>query len=194
MDIFKISDGFDRTAPRLRLGGDISAWRSAVRGYSVGKLVAQQYMGGRKWKDILWTGVVDVLLISERVRRLLEQAGASGWGTYAVDVLSTTGDEIPGYYGLSVTGRYIGRIDFDRRESALVYRSSASGKAMPWFQGLQFDQKAWDRSDVFMDTEGTGRIFITEKVATLFRHAKVSNCRLLHIDDVDMLAAASDIV
>ena len=65
---------------------------------------------------------------------------------------------------------------------------------MPWFRGLHFDAGSWDGSDMFMDREGTGWILVTEKVAKLFKRAKVSNCDLRDIESLDHPAMESEII
>ncbi len=50
-------------------------------------------------------GDVSLLLISDQFRAVLDRNGFSGWATYPVEVRTRKGDLIPGYSGLSVTGR-----------------------------------------------------------------------------------------
>lgn len=195
MKYFALSEGFNRAVPRLAVGpANEQVWRDAVRGKTVPLLEARQYMGGSQWKDFFGTGFAGTPIMSERVRGLLQEDGVTGWKPYPVRVFDMAGKEIPGYYGLGVTGRCGGRFGFDRRESALIYKASANGKPMPWFQSLHFAVSSWDGSDIFMDQEGSSWILVTDKVAKLFKRGKVSNCDLQDIESVELLAMDSEII
>lgn len=195
MDFFVFSDRFDSTVPRLSVGSEnFELWKAAVRGQPSGVLRGEQYMGGRQWKDFLWTGLVSTPIMSQRVHDLLEKHEIRGWISYRVRVFDFGGAEIPGYMGLGITGRCEGRIEFDKRESALVYRPSAKGKPMPHFHGLGFDRDRWDGSDIFMDQEGTGWILVTGRVAKLFKKCKVSNCVFQPVESIELLALETEIL
>jgi len=187
MKLFALSGPFDRMAPRLSgLEGE-SLWRAAVRGESSQTLHTQQSMGGSRWKDFLWTTLAGTPIIAERLCKQLQDGGLTGWQTYPVVVLDATGVEVQGYRGLAINGRCRGRIGFDRHESALTYRPSAKGEPMPWFQGLHFNADTWDQ-------DGSGWIIVSERVQTLFKRAKVSNCVLEDIESVNRPATPSEII
>jgi len=125
---------------------------------------------------------------------LLQDHAISGWNTYPVELYDAAGRLIQGYAGLGVTGRYAGRLSFDKRESAVVYLMAPSGKPFPHFKGLQFDSALWDGSDLFMDTCGSGYVLTTERVAKLFKKHKVTNCKFERIEDMQLLAQEHKII
>jgi hypothetical protein len=195
MSFFVLKDPLDRTTPVLSVEPeDASAWKLAAKGRSKNPLKAFRTMGGNKWKDCVWKSLLGPPIISERVVTLLRSQNISGWETFPVALFDVSGEAVPGYVGLAIVGRCPGRIDFDKRESAVLYAPSAKGAPMPRFRGLHFKTDGWDHSDLFMDSEGTGWILVTEKVANLFSRSKVSNCTFKNIATVEMLADEREIV
>lgn len=66
--------------------------------------VTFKQVGGKKFTDILATGVPSQFLISERLEKILMANSITGWQTYPINLLDKKGNRIEGYSGFSVTG------------------------------------------------------------------------------------------
>ena len=122
-------------------------------------------MGGDLW-EVIWGDQIGAVAVAERVVDLLEEQGFSGWATYPVAVSDEEGQLIPGYFGLSVTGR-CGPIDYHR--GRLIEIDSP----IPRYLGLYFDPDSWDGSDLFFADRG--RPFVVAEVKEALERAGVRN-------------------
>ena len=143
-------------------------------------LVCVRYMGKKVPSDVIWTGWAVLQLFSDRVVEILRQHGFTGWSTYPVEVRGKDGEVFPGYHGMAFPGR-CGPIDKSR--SPLV-REPEPDDAFAQHKGMYFDQDTWDGSDLFMSSDGTGFVFITEAVKRAFEKAKVKNISFTPLDEV----------
>ncbi len=120
---------------------------------------------GKKFYDILGFQDPFNFAISERVYKLLTDAGVTGWGSYEI-VIEGRSEK---YYGFQVLGR-----------CGALKRPKEAGFVM----GFDFDRETWDGSDFFCP-EGTLTIFCTERVKELFNAHKFTNIdELREIDTV----------
>jgi len=110
--------------------------------------------------------------MSGKVAALLSHEGVSGWKPYQVDLFDGSGRLLADYRGLGVVGRCGDKIDFDVRESALIYRSVPSGRQYPFFKALREIRDSWDGSDVFMDGQGSLWILVSERIPKLLKNTK----------------------
>jgi hypothetical protein len=133
-------------------------------------VIFKAYMGGQA-TDFLWSGLVALVCISQRVVDLLRDNALTGWATYPVEVYGRQGEHLPGYYGFAVTS-YAGEQDLSR--SQIVTRS-LYGKPVEMYKGLYFSESSWDGSDIFR--VGPGTKVVTGKVQRAFKRAKISNVR-----------------
>src|ERR1700678_3180654 len=62
----------------------------------------QEY--GKKLYDILDTGYAGFFLISERMRKILEENNLTGWKVFPIKLYDKKGNEIVGYHGFSAAG------------------------------------------------------------------------------------------
>ena len=145
-----------------------------------GPVVARWGMGRKEPSDIVWTTHAIPIVISERVVDLLRQHEFVGWSTYDVELYSKTGDLIPGYFGLSVSGR-CGPIDNSR---SIEFEEQMPARMATRWRGLFFEENAWDGSDLFMPEGNGGWKFVTEEVREVFKKAKIKNVTFTPLSEV----------
>src|SRR4051812_36459496 len=103
---------------------DLKTDEKGVSDYS--KLIKGQYDGINfpiifkqkregKFNDILDTGWANLFLISENLKRLLEENKLNGWKVFSIRLYDFNGKEIIGYYGFSVIG-YCGPTNYEKSE------------------------------------------------------------------------------
>jgi hypothetical protein len=113
-------------------------------------------MGGSEPSDVIWTGMAAPLIVHQRVLDVLDNAGATGWTTYPVEVRNKA-KSVSGFVGLAISGR-CDPIDVGRSEIVL---EQMPGGWFPRFRGRCFDPGSWDGCDLFMerrDSQGAGLI------------------------------------
>lgn len=142
---------------------------------------AQWVMGAREPVDVVRTDDVAPVLVSNRIVKLLQESGFSGWSTYEVDLHSRNDEPISRYGGLVVHGR-CGPID--NSKSVQVPKQFPARVSMMW-KGLYFDSTTWDGSDFFMPKGEGGRIFVTAAVRRALQKAKVENVVFTPLDEVE---------
>src|SRR5262245_11871693 len=59
---------------------------------------------GKKFTDILDTGCAGLFLISENLKKILENNRFTGWKTYPIKLYDKKNNEVSGYHGFSVIG------------------------------------------------------------------------------------------
>ena len=111
---------------------------------------------GKKLRDIMDTGSGDCYLISQRLKEILTANDVTGWKRYPAIVFDKDGNEIPGYYGFSITGR---GGDFTRKGDGLYAKNTL------------YDIRQWDGSDLFFIG---GEAWMTERVFRLLKTERVS--------------------
>jgi hypothetical protein len=154
---------------------DYEAFNSFIRRLYRGEvdadppLLLRQLMG--KPQDITWSDYSPVLLVSRRVVELLQEQSLTGWGTYNVLVMNKDGAHLPGYFGLSITGR-AGTVDI--RRGVVVDKSPKvpGGKPYQVLRGFYFENNEWDRSD-FCVPGVAGSPIVTHSVVEAFERANV---------------------
>lgn len=140
------------------------------------------YMGG-KATDFLWSGLVPLVCISNRVFELLRMNNITGWTTYPVEVYGRRGEPLPGYHGFAVTGSECRR---DRSRSQVITKQAVpGGKPFEVYKGLYFKEEDWDGSDIFRVSSYGGTI-VTEKVYKILKRAKVTNVKLTFLPEVEL--------
>lgn len=127
------------------------------------------YDGGSGAADLHETTHVSLRLVSQRFIETLKATEATGWSCYAVQAYNKGGDLIDGLSGLSVSGR-CGVIVDNLRFPQVRY--DCDGGYTMWVRQY-FD--TWDGSDIFSPG---GFIYVTERVATALKKAKLKNVAL----------------
>ncbi|GAP11842.1 hypothetical protein BECAL_03036 [Bellilinea caldifistulae] len=139
------------------------------------------YRGGQV-TDFLWSGLIPLVCISERVVELLRMNNITGWATYPVEVHGRKGEPLPGYHGFAVTGSECQR---DRSRSQILTRQAVpGGEPFQVYRGLYFDEADWDGSDIFL-IRNHG-IVVTQKVRNLLKKSKVTNVQLIPLVEVEI--------
>ncbi len=140
-------------------------------------------MGGHP-TDVMWSTVVTVVVVSQRVVDLLKEDGLTGWATYAVDVRDKKGQAVPGYYGFAVTGR-AGSRDLRRGEIIDKPPIVPGGKPYQVLRGLYFEGDYWDGQD-FCLMGSTLTIIVTERVVRLFKRHRIRNVEFIRLPEVEV--------
>lgn len=139
-------------------------------------------MGGQA-TDFLWSGLIPLVCISERVSELLQMNGITGWTTYPVEVFGRKGEPLPGYHGFAVTGSECRR---DRSRSQIFTRQAVSGgEPFQVYKGLYFYEEDWDGRDILW-VKSYGGIVVTEKAYKILKRAKVTNVKLTPLPEVEL--------
>lgn len=149
-------------------------------GISFPVVFKQEY--GKKLEDILDTGWVNLYLISDRMKTVLEKNALTGWKVFAVQVTDRKGGEIQGYYGLSITGR-CGKIDYSKSE-IIKKRLVPYAPLGTYYKGLHVGLDKWDGSDFFLPEKYFGTI-ITGRVAEILKKNKITNIRLENLTEIE---------
>ncbi|MDR0604221.1 MAG: hypothetical protein LBG80_07980 [Bacteroidales bacterium] len=143
-------------------------------GISFPVVFKQEY--GKKLEDVLDTGWVNLYLISNKMKTVLEENALTGWKTFAVQVIDKKGREIQNYHGLSITGR-CGKIDYSKSE---IIKDTLLGK---YYKGLHVGLDKWDGSDFFMPEKYFGTI-ITNRVVEILKKNNITNIRLENLMEI----------
>lgn len=139
------------------------------------------YMGGQV-TDFLWSDLVNMVCVSDRVIETLGTNEVTGWTTYPVEVYGRKGEPLPGYHGFAVTG---GECRRDRSRSQIITKQAVpGGKPFEVYKGLYFYEEDWDGSDIFI-IRRYGGIVVTEKVYKILKPAKVTNVKLTPLPEVE---------
>lgn len=138
----------------------------------------QVYRG--KFKDILDTGWASLYLISEKLKKVLEDNTINGWKVFPIRLYDLNGSELNGYYGFSIVG-HCEQPNYDQSK-IIEKRTVPTGPLVQYFLGLSFD--GWDSSDFFIPDK-TRHIFITKKTAETLKKNKISNLRLENLAEME---------
>lgn len=139
---------------------------------------------GRCAYDLLGASVV-MNLISDRVRRSLEDGGFTGWEAIPVTIALQEGVERDDYSLLVVRGR-AGPIRDELSERIEMPAPVPGGQAGPGLRGLLFDPQTWDGSDVFAP-EGTRLVFITDRVKAALESLRPTNTLIEPISSIERI-------
>lgn len=141
-------------------------------------------MGAQKPSDVIRATIAPPIIMSERVRSLLD--AFSGWKPYPVEVWGRDGTTFGGYNGLAVQGR----CGFIETARSLPFEKTMPGGRFIWFRGLYFDPATWDGSDIFMPMDKVGWVFVVESVRTAFLRSKVKNVVFTPLSEIERMTAA----
>jgi hypothetical protein len=150
-------------------------------GISFPVVFKQEY--GKKAQDMLDTGWVGLYLISDNMKTVLEENNLTGWQTFAVKVFTKKGEEIPGYHGLSFTGR-CGEVD-DSKSEIIEKRLVPNASLSKFYKGLHVGLDKWDGSDFFLPEKYFGTI-ITSRAAEILKKSKLTNIQLENLAELEI--------
>jgi len=123
-------------------------------------------------------GWPSLYLISDNLKTALENNNFTGWKIFDARVFDLKDNEIPGYYGFSITGG-CGPVSYDKSE-IIEKRLVSNGPLIKYYQGMQLGLGKWDNSDFFLPEKYFG-IMISQRVADVLRKSKLTNIRLENI-------------
>jgi hypothetical protein len=140
------------------------------------------YRGGQA-TDFLWSGLIPLVCILDRVVEILRTNKITGWSAYPVEVHGRKGELLPGYHGFSVMGSECRR---DRSRSQKFIRQAVpGGEPFEVYKGLYFYEEEWDGCDIFW-VKGYGGIVVTERVFKIFKKTKITNVELTPLPEVEL--------
>lgn len=137
------------------------------------------YMGGHP-ADVVWSGRIDLMAISERLANALEAERISGWKPYSIHLYDRTGNSCPGYVGLGILGP---QLAWEKGRSEIVSMDQWDDPSARYVQakGAYFDESAWDGSDFFWVA---GVKAITKRVRDLIIRMKIRNVKIVPLTEV----------
>lgn len=138
---------------------------------------------GKKLDDLIRTGTAILYLLSEKMKLVLEGSHLTGWEKFPVKILDKKDIEIPGYYGLSITGR-CGPIDYNK-SNIIKKQLVPNGPMGRYYKGLYVGLDEWDGSDFFIPEKNFG-IIITSKAAEVLKKNKLTNIRLVNLKEIEI--------
>lgn len=136
---------------------------------------------GKNLTDILDTGHAGLFLISDRMKKILEDSGLTGWQTFPIKLFDKKGSEVLGYHGFSVVG-HCGPINYEKSE-IIEKRRVPTGPLCKFYKGVFVDNL--DGMDFFIP-DTTKFIFITKKAADILKENKITNMRLENLANMEM--------
>ena len=135
--------------------------------------------------DLMGTTFATVNLVSDRLVAVLRSVAHTGWSLFPAE-LRVRGDQpLPGYHGLTITGR-TGPLEDDLAVATMLPPSVPGGEAVPGTRGWCFEPDTWDGSDVFTP-EGSASFCVTEPVADVLRISGLRGLRLERMSDIEMI-------
>ena len=126
---------------------------------------------GLEATDFLWTQLITLVCVSERVVRILKENVVSGWTIYPVEVFDQEGNLHPYYHGLAVTGAAC-EADYSRSAVVTKLPPTPRGRSYDVYRGLYFNEGQWDGSDMFW--VGGVRVVVS-KVRVLLEQNRIKN-------------------
>ncbi len=140
---------------------------------------------GHQQRDVLDTGTAILLLISDKMKTVLEENNLTGWKTFPIHLLDKKGVEISGYHGWSITGR-CGKIDYSKSE-IIQKRLVPTGPLSDFYRGTFIGLDKWDGSDFFIPDKYYG-IMVTDKATAILKKAKLSNLTFINLADTEIIS------
>ncbi len=138
---------------------------------------------GNDAQDVIGTTYGVLLLVSDRVVRVLHEHRFSGWATFLVQIELQGGARLEGYHGIAVTGR-AGPIDDNLSERIVLPAPVPGGREAPGLRGLCFPPESWDGSDLFTAERSLG-LFVVEDVKVALEEAGITNIDFRRLSDIE---------
>jgi hypothetical protein len=123
--------------------------------------------------DLVGSTLVNLELISQKFKDVLESNAMTGWITYPVSILDREGNQISDYYGLAITGR-CGPVLWDESERVILPRPVPQGRESEGWRGLPFDENTWDGSDLFVPGN-SNFVIASPRAKAILEKSRLSN-------------------
>lgn len=153
----------------------VDALRGAV---TLKKAVARWAMGASRPSDAVWTQDVGLpLLRSSAIRGL---SGITGWSSSSVELYCAAGRRFD-YAWITVNGR-CGPLLPERSIGAI---KAFPAKTAAVRRGLFFEASTWDGSDVFMPSDDSAFVFVTDRAKKVL--SEIGGFAFIGLEDVEQL-------
>jgi len=173
---FAIRDPFidDAVRMNLRESPEVDELVSLMRSEEPARPIEVIKEGGEQLYDVVWTGYAFFFLVAGRVVETLEASKLTGWNAHPV-ISSNFGSSA--YWWLSVSGR-CGPATF----GAGIRRFPTGAARVS--QGLSFDLRSWDGSDVFMPSDRSAWVLISVPAAEALQRLPLTNADLVPLHEI----------
>lgn len=138
---------------------------------------------GKKFTDMLGTGWPGLYLISDRMKKILEEEKLTGWKTFQIKLYDKIGNEINGYNGFSTVG-VCGPISY-KNSDIIEKQYIQNGPIERNYKGVTIGLDKWDKCD-FFTADGSYRTIITKRVAEILKNNKISNLKLENLTEIEI--------
>lgn len=128
--------------------------------------------------DVLDTGNLSLYLISDKIFNVLVNSKATGWLEYPINFIDKDGKTIPGYHGLSISGKSSER-DFSY-SGIITKQIGKNGPKLDYYVGHKIHDDIESLPDIFIPNN-TLEILVKEKVAMAIKAIKPTNCSLSEV-------------
>lgn len=141
-------------------------------------------MSGSTPADLMGTADATVNIVSGRFVSVLRSVAATGWSLFPVELRLKADEPLPGYHGLSITGR-AGPVQSELA-SDVIFRPFPGSAPAAGKRGWCFEPETWDGSDVFTP-DGHAALCVTEPVAEVLRASALTGLRTARMSDIEMI-------
>lgn len=180
-NLYVVDEAFDKGAVRVRFvssSKDVDNW--AV-GTCTGAIKLER-SAGRVCRDFVGTTHAGFYLLSQRLQDALSKEAISGWRACPVELTMSTGDSVPNYAAIGITGR-CGPLQNGRSKKVTRQLPGTNSPSDCWV-GLYFAEDTWDGSDLFRP-EGTMLTIATARAKKAIEDATATNVRFRPLLEVE---------
>ena len=183
-----IGEGFTRGALRVRARTELSgdAERLTRAEATAVEPIIFEHAEGKRPHDFVGTTWAVLDLVSDRFIRVLRDGGFTGWDTYPVVIVGKDGKEAAGYHGLSITGR-CGPVEWEKSERVILPPPVREGRTMAGWRGLYFSPDSWDGSDLFVPSDRSTYVVVTDAVKTAIEARRLTNITFTRVTEFDRI-------
>ena len=169
----------------LKVTEDLNQYNNLIKGdyENITFPVIFKQAFGKKYTDILDTGRVNLYLISDRLKKILEENELTGWKTFPIRLYDKKENEIFGYNGFSITG-HCDPIDYSKSE-IIEKKYASNGPIVKLYKGKFFNLNSWNGTN-FFSPRGKLNIFIDKKTADLLKRNKITNLNLINLAEAEV--------
>ncbi len=160
----------------------------AIGNYSGIKFPVPFYAtSGSVFSDIIRTGSMSLVLISKRVKNLLEENNCKGFTTFEVVLNGSNKIKVNEYYGFSITGK-CSYPDWNKSE-IINKKLTSSGPLVQHYKGFYVNLNSLTDLD-FYSVESTFFRLISKKVHDIFVENQVTNCKMTGLLDFEIAVSS----
>lgn len=143
-----------------------------------------KHVSGKNHCDLIGTGWGILYLISDRIKKLLEENNLTGWKSFPVEIIGNKGEKIHEvYHGFSIVGRS-GSINYKKSE-IIEKRLVPNGPQSKYYKGLHPGMENWDGSDFFLPEKHWG-IIVTQKAKDILTKHQMKNLVFHNLADMEI--------